>query len=84
MKLIWFKRADGLWNMDCACGASGGGVKLEERAEFEEWHFKKIAEDRAYDQKKNYRGPGSAIDRPACGPKFPEPDLNDPRPFEFA
>ncbi len=73
MKLIWFQRPDGLWNADCTCGASCCGVKLEERAEFEHWHFKSADEARAHGNKHK-----------PCGPKFPEENVNMPSPFVFA
>lgn len=75
MTLIWYKRYDGLWNMECACGASGGGVPLDERKEFEEWHFERANKDRAHGE------------RPIpCGPKMPEEDINGyyPQPRIFA
>ena len=70
--LIWFQRADGLWNADCACGAACCGVVFDRRRDFETWHFEKAIVERARGER--------ALE---CGPKFPEVDINHPEPFRF-
>lgn len=72
MKLIWFQRPDGLWNADCACGATCCGVLFTERAEFEVWHFQRADE---------YRRRGDK--HLACGPQFPIDDPNRTAPLVF-
>lgn len=76
MKLIWHQRKDGLWNAECACHATIAGWFLERRAEAEAAHF-----DLA--NKERIRRAGTANQIPACGPKLPEPNPNDPDPFVF-
>ena len=78
MRLIWYQRQDGLWNADCACGATCCGIQFDDRAGCEAWHIERAALD---------RGCSCAFHKrklPPCGPKFPETDLNHPQPFVFA
>jgi len=72
MRLIWFRRPDGLWNADCACGASCCGITFEERAACEEWHFQRADEDRKSGNKYLM-----------CGPKFPDDNVNMPGSLVF-
>ena len=72
MRLIWYRRPDGLWNATCACGATCCGVDLIARRDFETWHFEKADRDR--------RSGNKVL---PCGPKFPEEDLNMPGPLVF-
>ena len=78
MTLIWYRRQDGLWNADCACGATCCGIVFEERAGCETWHFESAERDRNCECKAHQHK------RLPCGPKFPETDLNHPEPFVFA
>jgi len=82
MKLVWHQRKDGLWNAACACNASLCGVEFVCRAEAEAWHF-----DRAHMERKHRFETTPALAAgnqiPACGPKLPEPNPNEPSPLVF-
>lgn len=70
--LIWYQRkTDGLWNAECACGATlcGFGGDATERALGEADHFARAAADRRDGHKHH-----------ACGPKQPDPALAAPPP----
>ncbi len=47
MRLIWYRRNDGLWNAACACNACIAGVAFEGRAAAEEWHEQLANTERA-------------------------------------
>ena len=74
MKLIWYKRQDGLWNAACACNATLCGTAFEQRAAAETAHFNNAHAERWQ------RG---AHKIPACGPKLPEHNPNLPDPWIF-
>lgn len=46
--LIWYQRADGAWNADCACGAflCGFSAHLDEQVVIEAQHFRNAERDR--------------------------------------
>ena len=80
MRLVWYRRSDGLWNAACACNACIAGVAFEGRAAAEEWHEQLANTERAR-RAANPAHFGSQI--PACGPKLPDPNPNLPTPFVF-
>jgi hypothetical protein len=75
MRLVWYQRADELWNAACACHATLCGVPFEQRENAEVRHFELAAIERVS------RAEANQI--PACGPKLPEPNPNLPDPFVF-
>lgn len=81
MRLVWYQRADGLWNAACACNASVVGVPFERRADAEAAHFELTITERAHRAKHPDRFAGNQI--PACGPRLPEPNPNLPDPPVF-
>lgn len=44
--LIWIERIDGLWNAECACGATLAGFREEDRTHAEGFHFVNAAAER--------------------------------------
>ena len=81
MRLIWYRRNDGLWNAACLCNACIAGVTFEKRAAAEEWHEQLANVERA----RRAADPAHFGDQiPSCGPKLPEPNPNFPTPFVFA
>lgn len=80
MRLVWYQRADGLWNAACACNATIVGATFEQRAAAEERHFVIAGHERAFREKTQGSLPGPI---PACGPKLPEPNPNIPGPPVF-
>lgn len=81
MWLVWYQRADGLWNAACTCNASICGVPLEKRAAAETAHFDRARLERVFRISHPGRFEGNQI--PACGPKLPEPDPNNTAPLVF-
>lgn len=81
MRLVWYQRADGLWNTECACSAAIVGVTYEQRAKSETWHFALACMDRAFRTENPEHFKSSQI--PACGPKLPECNPNRFDPFVF-
>lgn len=79
MRLVWYQRADGLWNAACACNATIVGVPFEQRAAAEVRHFATAVEERAL----RSRTQGHPNPIPACAPKLPEPNPNIPEPPVF-
>ena len=79
MKLIWYRRNDGLWNAACACNACIAGVDFEKRAAAEEWHEQLANTERA----RRAATPHFGDQIPSCGPKLPEPNPNFPGPLVF-
>lgn len=61
MKLNWYRRSDGLWNADCACGSMLCGFEAPNAIlrgkTAESWHF---------DLAKARRDQGVTV--PKCGP----------------
>ena len=82
MRLVWYRRQDGLWNAACACNACLAGVAFEKRAEAEQWHEQLANTERARREANPVSFERNQI--PACGPKLPEPNPNLPDPFVFA
>jgi len=78
MQLVWYQRKNGLWNAACACNATVCGVTFEQRAWAETWHFDRTRMEREH---RVTRGSDNQI--PACGPKLPEPNPNEPGPLVF-
>ena len=78
MRLVWYQRPDGLWNAACACNAAVCGVDFARRAQAEEWHFDLTRMERDHRSK---HAPDTQI--PACGPKLPEVNPNEPGPAVF-
>ena len=76
MRLVWYRREDGLWNAACACYATICGVPFEQRAAAEAWHFDSANKERE-------RRAGTDHQIPACGPKLPEPNPNVTEPPVF-
>jgi hypothetical protein len=81
MRLVWYQRADDLWNAACACNATLCGVTFEQRAAAESRHFELAAVEREHRASRPDRFEGNQI--AACGPKLPEPNPNLPDPFVF-
>jgi len=81
MRLVWYQRADGLWNAACACDASICGVAFERRADAEAAHRDLATTERAHRAANPTRFAGNQI--PACGPRLPEPNPNLPGPLRF-
>lgn len=77
MRLVWYQRQDGFWNAACACGATLVGCRLDQRSEVEKWHVEKASLERTCQAARK-----SDL-LPACGPKLPEPDPNNPGPRVF-
>jgi hypothetical protein len=76
VRLVWYQRADGLWNAACACHATLCGVAFEGRSAAESWHFEAAANERV-------GRAGTPQQIPECGPKLPDPDPNHPEPPVF-
>lgn len=73
MRLIWYRRNDGLWNAACACNASIAGVDFEKRTAAEECHEQRANVERA----RRAADPAHFGDQiPSCGPKLPDPNPN--------
>lgn len=72
IQLVWYRRPDGRWNADCACGATVCGILEGERWTYEDWHLAHAQEERAHGQ-----------ERQPCGPKLPDPNPNFPGPPVF-
>ena len=78
MQLVWHQRKDGLWNAACACNATVCGVEFSRREQAEAWHFDLARMEREH---RATHAPDTQI--PACGPKLPEPNPNEPGPLVF-
>jgi hypothetical protein len=79
MQLVWYQRADGLWNAACACNATVVGIPLEGRATAETAHFDLTRMERVFRAGHPRRFAGDQL--PACGPKLPEHNPNVSGPF---
>ncbi len=77
MKLVWYRRADGLWNAACACNATLAGLPFARRAGAETAHYEVVTMER------RTRAARGIEQIPDCGPKLPEPDPNHPDPHVF-
>ena len=78
MQLVWHQRKDGLWNAACLCNATVCGVEFSRREQAEAWHFDLARMEREH---RAAHAPNTQI--PACGPKLPEPNPNEPGPLVF-
>ena len=81
MRLIWYRRNDGLWNAACACNACIAGVLFENRSAAEEWHEQLANAER---ERRAVRPEQFGAQIPSCGPKLPDPNPNFDTPFVFA